>query len=238
MNVIELSDVWLSYRPRGSRGQRQAAVWALREIDLTVGAGECVALVGSNGSGKSTLLRVAAGIFEPSRGRVLRARETGAVLDLTIGVNRDLSGYQALEVYAAVDGINGARWRQIRDEVAAATWLDPQVLERSLSTYSLGMLLRLQFALAITYQRDALVVDEVLAAADGTYRAWACERILEARDRGAAVLMASHDPDLAKALAKRVVILDKGQIRYDGPVVRGLQTYDRQQLADARSRAS
>jgi ABC-type polysaccharide/polyol phosphate transport system ATPase subunit len=231
MNLVELSDVWLSFRPRGARGQRQAAVWGLREVNLAVAAGECVALVGANGSGKSTLLRVAAGIYEPTRGQVLSGHKTASVLDLSAGMNRDLSGIQALRLYAAIDGVTPAAWRKLKPEVIRASQLDPAVLERSLSTYSLGMFLRLQLALTICYQPEVLVIDEVLAAADSSYRLWACERITESRRNGAAVLIASHDQELTRTLAQRVVVLDKGRISYDGPVTKGLRSYERLQAA-------
>lgn len=225
MSVIEMSGVWLSYRPRGTRGQRKAPAWALRDVDLEVPAGECVALIGANGSGKSSLLRVAAGVFRPSRGVATVAPETALVLDLTLGLNRDLSGYQALEVYAAVDGITGRRWQALREEVVAATHLTDRVLRHALSSYSLGMLLRLQFALAVAERRPALVVDEVLAAADSSYRSLAIGQIEAATDRGAAVLIASHDSSLIRALAQRAVILSDGAVVFDGPVSEGLRRY-------------
>jgi ABC-type polysaccharide/polyol phosphate transport system ATPase subunit len=234
MAIVELSDVWLSFRPRGDRGQRQAAIWALREVDLTVESGECVALIGPNGSGKSTLLRIAAGIYQPTRGQVLRPRDTATVLDLVAGLNRDLSGFQVLELYAALDGVGTTAWRRLKPLIAEATWLESAVLERSLSTYSLGMLLRLQFALAICQQRDVLVIDEVLAAADSSYLEWSCDRINEARDNGAAVLVASHDEALTRRLAQRLVVLEKGRITYEGPVAKGLRDYAQYSARDAQ----
>ena len=89
MAIIELDEVWLSYRPRGERGEREAPRWALRDISLSVAAGECVGVLGANGSGKSTLLRVIAGIFTPTRGSARLAPSIGCVLDLTLGLNRD-----------------------------------------------------------------------------------------------------------------------------------------------------
>lgn len=221
MTGIALTDVWLSYRPRGTRGERQAERWALRDVSVDAAAGECVAIIGANGSGKSTLLRVAAGVYSPNRGTTNRPARTAAVLDLTVSNNRELSGYRALEVYAALDGASGTQWRRMADEVVQATWLPDAVLQQALSSYSLGMLLRLQFALAIVGQRDALVVDEVLAAADDAYRTWALQRVRHAIDLGMAVMIASHDESLVSQIANRVIVLDQGKVAFRGTVERG-----------------
>jgi ABC-type polysaccharide/polyol phosphate transport system ATPase subunit len=227
MSVIAMADAWLSFRPRGDRGQRQAAVWALREVNLDIAAGECVAVMGPNGCGKSTLLRVAAGIYQPDRGQVIRPANTAGVLDLTMGQNRELSGYQALELFAALDGKTASQWRSIRPTVIESTKLPAAGLERALSTYSLGMLLRLQLALALCEGRDALVLDEVLAAADSSYRHAAVEQVRQLIDNGVAVLLASHDTSLIRDLAQRVVVIERGEIIYDGTVTAGIQCYER-----------
>ena len=225
MNAVEFADVWLSYRPRGPRGQRRAAVWALRDVNLSIGRGERVAVVGPNGSGKSTMLRLAAGVFEPTQGHVLRASQAAAVLDLTSGMNRDLSGSQVLDVYAALDGVSSLQWKHLKPRVIDATRLEPSALEHSLSTYSLGMLLRLQFGLAICQHRDLFVLDEVLSAADDAYRTWAVEQLIDATDGGTALLFTSHDERLIRSLAEKVVVLFRGAVAFEGSVEEGLVTY-------------
>lgn len=229
MAVIELSETWLSFRPRGAKGQREAAVWALRGVNLEVNAGECVAVMGPNGCGKSTLLRVAAGIYRPTRGTVVQPRKTAAVLDLSMGLNRDLSGYQVLELLAAIDGQSASQWRAILPSIIEATRLTPKTLERALSTYSLGMVLRLQVALALCERNDALVLDEVLAAADSSYRSWITDQIKQQIDDGVAVLLASHDMSLVRGLAKRVVVIERGEVVHDGAVRSGIQRYEKVQ---------
>jgi ABC-type polysaccharide/polyol phosphate transport system ATPase subunit len=216
MAAISLDGVWLEYRPRGSRGRREAARWALRDISLEIDAGERVGVIGANGSGKSTLLRLAVGIFSPDRGEARVPQLAGAVLDLTAGQNRDLSGFQALEVYAAIDGMPGPVWRQQRDAIVAATRLDSEVLSQSLSTYSLGMLLRLHFAVVTVGHRDAIAVDEVMSAADETYREWAMSELARFAENGAAIVLASHDDDLLRQHADRVVVLDQGTVQFIG----------------------
>jgi ABC-type polysaccharide/polyol phosphate transport system ATPase subunit len=238
MSRIALSQVWLSYRPRGMRGERKAERWALRDVSVEVAAGECVAVIGANGSGKSTLLRVAAGVYSPNRGVATRPARTGAVLDLAVANNRELSGYRALEVYAALDGMTGAQWRRMADQVAEATWLSDAVLRQALSSYSLGMLLRLQFALATVGQRDALVVDEVLAAADDAYRTWAVQRISKAVDLGMSVMIASHDESLVTAIANQVVVLEEGTVSFRGSVKAGFRHHREHLRTDAEEHSA
>jgi ABC-type polysaccharide/polyol phosphate transport system ATPase subunit len=216
MAPISLDGVWLEYRPRGCRGRREAPRCALRDVSIEIGAGERVGIIGANGSGKSSLLRLAVGILSPDRGEARVPQLAGAVLDLTPGPNRDLSGFQALEVYAAVDGMPSAIWRRQRDAIVAATQLDTEVLSQSLSTYSLGMLLRLNFAVVTVGHRDAVAVDEVMSAADETYREWAMSQLAGFAENGAAVVLASHDDDLLRQHADRVVVLDQGTIQFVG----------------------
>lgn len=193
-----------------------AVLWALRDINLTVSAGEAVGLIGHNGSGKSTLLRMIAGIFVPTSGAVSVAGHAGGLFELAAGFNPELSGLDNISLSGALMGYS-------RREVTARI---PQIVEFSelgefvdvpVKTYSSGMALRLGFAVASAFEPEALLVDEVLAVADEHFQRKAYRRLRQLRDAGHAVVVVSHEMAAIHDLCPRAVWLDGGHVRDDGP---------------------
>ncbi len=96
--------------------------WALRDVDLTIDAGESVALVGSNGSGKSTLLKLLSMVMYPYSGRVETGGRVGALIEVRAGIHPDLTGRENVQLYGALLGLGR------RQVFAVAAFLEPDVL--------------------------------------------------------------------------------------------------------------
>ncbi len=204
--------------------KRLGAHPALSGVDLAVGAGEVVALLGPNGAGKTTVLRCAAGRLRPDRGHVAlhgqdpRRRAVRRRLGL---VPQDLALFPKLSVRENLE-IFGRLLRVPRRSLAERV---RRGLERAALTerahdpvdiLSGGMRRRLNLMASLLHEPDVLLLDEPTAGVD-VHALERIEAVLSAeRAQGAAVLLITHDLDLAERLADRVVVMSAGRIRADG----------------------
>jgi ABC-type polysaccharide/polyol phosphate transport system ATPase subunit len=101
----------------------------------------------------------------------------------------------------------------------------PEHTNAALRTFSTGMAMRLGFALAISLEPDILLVDEVLAVGDEAFKVKCLERVKLMRAAGVTVVFASHELALARSLCDRVVVLDQGEVTFDGPADKAVEHY-------------
>jgi putative ABC transport system ATP-binding protein len=207
-------------------GSGAAEVYALHEVDLTVDAGEFLAVMGPSGSGKSTLLALAGGLDRPTAGRVL---VEGTPLDglsrsRLADVRRRSVGYvfqdynlipalTAAENIALPRELDGASTRTARQEAltALAELGIGELADRFPDGMSGGQQQRVAIARALIGERRLVLADEPTGALDSATGA-AVLGVLRARcDAGAAAVMVTHDPAHA-AWADRVVFLRDGRI--------------------------
>lgn len=200
--------------------------WALSEVSFNLPAGESLGLVGPNGAGKTTLLRLAAGVLSPSTGKIATGGRVTSVLELTAPFSAVLSGRENLKLALLLQGVPGDRLEQVQEDAAAFSGLGEK-LDRPLSTYSQGMVLRLGFSAATAYVGELLLLDEVLLVGDEEFQIRCNRRILEVMERGASVVFASHDLYRVEHLCRRTLWLDHGRIRADGPSAGVIDAYQR-----------
>lgn len=224
---VVVQGLWEGYRPGRRRRLpwRGEWTWALRDVDLEIGPGEIVGVIGHNGSGKTTLLQSVAGVLRPTRGSVETTGRVSSLVDLGAGFHRDLSGHENLMIGGVLLGMSRAEVRARYDDIVAFSGLDAQELDTPISTYSTGMGLRLGFALVACSAPSVVLVDEVLAVGDEAFRARCVDAIESRVDAGAAALLASHDLDLIAKHCARVTVLDHGEQRFSGSVLEGVELY-------------
>lgn len=197
--------------------KRFGRVEAVAGLSLTVRAGEVVALVGPNGSGKTTSIKAAAGLIQPSSGRVLigdpgrpasdaSARRLSAFLPQKVSFPPALTGREVVEFYRALRGATGER----AAEVLAFTKLNGAA-DRPAGTYSGGMAQRLALAVALLPDSPILLLDEPTAALDPGGLAAFYDLIDDRRARGLTVLFSSHYMADVDRLATRVVAMEEGR---------------------------
>lgn len=184
-------------------------------FNLEVRAGEAVALTGRNGAGKSTVLRCVVGAERPDEGTVTVngipvsetnpeiRREVATVID-DLDFFPDLSVVEHLDLLARAHGIPDAE--AAVDEVLHEVQLVPQSGQLP-ATLSSGQRRRLALATAFVRPRSLLILDEPEQRLDTEGVEWLAQRLQAERARGLAILMASHEPTLVKAVATRVVRL-------------------------------
>jgi len=198
--------------------------FALTGLDLVVGRGEAVALVGTNGSGKSTVLRMIAGIYPPSEGAIELGGSVAAVLELGAGFHAELTGRDNIALYGAALGLGRrelkARLGDMLDFAEIGDFIDMPV-----KYYSSGMVARLAFAVAVCVEPDILLLDEVLAVGDQAFRDRCLDRLKAFHARGGTLVLVSHDLDTVRDLCTRAVWLEHGRLRLDGDVDEVLDAY-------------
>jgi ABC-type polysaccharide/polyol phosphate transport system ATPase subunit len=230
--VLQVTDLWQCFRRRSRHGGRirtagrsTARQWALRGLDLTVLPGELVGVVGPNGSGKSTLLRTVAGVYRPEKGTVRVRGRVSSLIDLDSSVHRDLTGRENLFFGAVMLGLSRHEARGRYAQIREFSGLSEATLNQPFSSYSAGMTLRLTFSVILNSDPSVLLVDEVLAVGDETFRAQCADRVDELRRTGCGVLLVSHDLDLVRSRCSRVVVFDQGKVVASGQPDEVLDTY-------------
>jgi ABC-type polysaccharide/polyol phosphate transport system ATPase subunit len=207
------------FRKRG-----KGLFYALRNVSFRVEDGESLAIVGRNGAGKSTLLSLVAGLFPPSEGHVSVAGRTTALLELGSGFHQELTGIENLHLNAALLGLSRKRTAEVFDEILAFADIGEFVRD-PIRTYSMGMLMRLAFSVAIHADPDILIVDEVLAVGDYAFQQKCFDRIRRFRAAGKTLVFVSHQAALVRELCERALWLDRGELVMDGPASKVLDAY-------------
>jgi ABC-2 type transport system ATP-binding protein len=202
--------------------KRYGAVDALSGLNLSVAAGEVVALLGANGAGKSTTIALFLGLITPSAGAArvdgvdvgkdpARARRMLSYVPETAALFPLLTGVETLQFFAELAG----RPKPTRTEAETAleaAGLSPDAARKRVSTYSKGMRQKTALAIAISKGAKALVLDEPLSGLDPVAAIETSEAVRARARAGAAVLMATHDLFRAHDIADRLVILKAGRV--------------------------
>lgn len=194
---------------------------ALDSLHLELLEGQLVALVGPNGAGKTTFLTLAAGLLEPSRGRVevggatagsIAARGLVSYLPDSPVFYDDLSLDEHLEYVAALHGEadDGARSRQLLERLGLGAWGEGMPSE-----FSRGMRQKASIALALVRPFSVLLADEPFDGLDPPGRSVLFELLEEVRRAGAAVVISTHRRDVIR-YADRCLVLRDGRLAYDG----------------------
>jgi lipopolysaccharide transport system ATP-binding protein len=200
------------------RGRRRfyEEFWALRGIDLAVGRGETVGVIGRNGSGKSTLLQLICGTLRPSAGRLQVAGRVAGLLELGAGFNPEFTGRENVQLSAAVLGLSRAEVASRFAAIAAFAGIG-EFMDQPVRRYSSGMFARLAFAVCAHVDADVLVVDEILGVGDAAFQQ-RCMRFLHQFRRRGTLILVSHDGAAIAKLCDRALWLERGEIREFGPV--------------------
>jgi homopolymeric O-antigen transport system ATP-binding protein len=208
----------------GKDQQSRVVVQALRDISFKLASGDRLGLIGANGAGKTTLLRALAGIYEPVMGRMRVQGSLNSMLDPMLGMNVDLTGRENILLRGLYNGLPRPELPRLEADVAAFAGLG-DFMDLPVRTYSSGMVVRLGFALATAIRPQILLMDEWFLAGDSEFMEKARGR-LESLVRGTEILVLStHNQTVVQDWCTRVLWLDQGRIREDGPPDAVLASY-------------
>lgn len=197
----------------------------LDDVTMDMPSGRVTGLVGPNGSGKTMLMRAIAGLMRPTSGEVLvngvdvwahadgrhDLRDDGTSIGLLLEGPAFLDGYTGLRNLELLASIRGVASEEDIRAAISAMGLDPDD-RRKYRKYSLGMKQRLGIAAAVMERPEVVMLDEPTNALDVSGVELAVAQIKAARDRGATVVMASHDADLTRSLCDEVWHLAEGHV--------------------------
>jgi len=198
--------------------------WALKSISFSVKENENIAILGGNGAGKSTLLKMLNGIYLPDEGVIRIKGSVASVLELSTGFDDELSGLENIYLKCAMLGIFEKEVEPMVDVIIGFSELE-DFIETPLSHYSSGMKARLGFAIVVHIKPDILILDEVFAVGDKNFQKKSVAAISTLSDQVTTIIV-SHNMDVVKKMANRVVVLKGGTVCFDGLVDEGIAFYN------------
>lgn len=204
-----------------------AMVRALNALTFEIKAGERVGLVGHNGAGKSSLLRAMAGILESDSGELKISGEVHSLLDANAGMTMDLTGRENIRLFASSMGYSRRAIASLEREVEEFAELGP-FMDMPVRHYSAGMGIRLGFALATAPRPDILLMDEWFMAGDQSFRHHASQRLVSLIDHADILVLTSHELPVLRHWCSRIIWLEHGRVRMDGPTDDVLTAYEKE----------
>jgi lipopolysaccharide transport system ATP-binding protein len=196
----------------------------LETMNLDIGEGQVVGLVGANGAGKSTLLKLIAGTIQPTQGRVDVTVQIAALLELGAGFHPEMTGRENVYLGAAVAGLSRPEVDLKYEEIVEFSGL-LEAMDRPVKTYSSGMAARLAFAVAMAVEPEVLILDETLSVGDGAFARKSFDRIIDFKKAGKTILFCSHSMYQIEAICDRVLWIHRGRVMMDGEPARVVTAY-------------
>lgn len=200
-------------------------VWALKNINFEVKRGEVLGIIGKNGAGKSTLLKILSRVTSPTTGEIKTKGRIASLLEVGTGFHPEMTGRENIYLNGAILGMTKAEIRSKIDEIIDFSGCQ-RYIDTPVKRYSSGMTVRLAFAVAAFLEPDILVIDEVLAVGDAEFQKKAIGKMQDiSKGKGRTVLFVSHNMAAVKTLCTRAIVLENGNIRFNGEVGEAVDYY-------------
>jgi peptide/nickel transport system ATP-binding protein len=231
--LLQVTGLSRDYRQGGVLWWSEPPLQAVNDVSFSVASGECLALVGPSGCGKTTLARIIVGLDRATSGQITLHGQTYHGSDLPAALRRDLSlvfqdpfgsfnprlsiGRSLAEPLRLVDGLDGQGIRSRIVEAIEAVGMKAEMLDRYPHEFSGGQRQRLAIARALVTRPRMVVLDEPVSALDMSVRGEVLALLSQLRDsHGLTYLLISHDLDMVRAMADRVMVMEAGKIVEEG----------------------
>ena len=235
MNMIEVNNVSIRYMTGDFKniGLKEYVVrrlkndynvvefWANKDISFKLEKGDMLGIIGTNGAGKSTLLKALSGIMEPTRGKIRVNGTIAALLELGSGFDKELTVRENTYLRGAMLGYTRKFMDDAYDQIIDFAELR-EFQDRPFKQLSSGMKSRLAFSIASLVKPDILILDEVLAVGDGSFRSKSEAKMKEVIGGGATTILVSHSVTQVRKMCNKVLWLHKGEQVEFGDDVQGI----------------
>lgn len=196
----------------------------LRGLNLTLYKGDRLGLLGVNGAGKTTLCRILSGMITPQKGKLTTNATVEAIFDVATGVMPELTGRENAHLLARLFYNTRTIPKEQIEEALTFSELGA-FLDMPYKSYSRGMQARLVLSLISSKPSQVLILDEVFDGADVFFREKIGARMMKKIETSEAVIFVSHGPEQMLQLCNRVVVLNRGEIAFDGPPQEAMDYY-------------
>ena len=198
---------------------------ALNGIDLTIRKGERIGIIGHNGAGKSTLLKLLSRVTGPTEGTICIDGRISSMLEVGTGFNGELTGRENIYLNGAILGMSKAEVDNKIEDIIEFSEVR-QFIDTPVKRYSSGMYVKLAFSVAAHLDSEILIMDEVLAVGDIQFQKKCLSKMSEvSQTEGKTILYVSHNMATIRQLCQRCIVMDHGQIVYDGDVEGAIAIY-------------
>jgi lipopolysaccharide transport system ATP-binding protein len=216
----------LRHQTIGPPREESGIFWALDNVSFDIQYGERVGIIGRNGAGKSTLLKILSRVVYPTTGEARLRGRLVSLLEVGTGFNGDLTGRENVYLNASIHGLSRSEINERFGDIVEFSGVQ-SFLDTPVKRYSSGMQVRLAFAVAAHLDPDILILDEVLTVGDIDFQQKCLERVQELVSEGRTLLFVSHSLDALTAFCDRLIWLEKGRVKGDGPTDVILDEYRR-----------
>lgn len=209
---------------KSAKAVDQKEIWALKNVNLEIRDGDVVGIIGRNGSGKSTLLKILSKITAPTEGRALIKGRVASLLEVGTGFHAELTGRENVYMNASILGMTKDEIDGKFDEIVDFSGVE-KFIDTPVKRYSSGMMVRLAFAVAAHLEPEIMIIDEVLAVGDSAFQKKCLSRMSKVAREGRTILFVSHQAAAVENLCTRGVVLQNGQVQFDGTQTEAIGFY-------------
>jgi ABC-2 type transport system ATP-binding protein len=228
--ILKIENLRVEYRASGSEGEKVA----VKDLNLTVQAGEVFGFLGPNGAGKTTTMNVLLGFVNATSGDAylfgvnvkepIARQRIGYLPELTY-YYKFLTAEEILRFYAKIFKIPNAEAEKRIDSLLKLVELE-HARKRPLKSYSKGMQQRVGLAQALINNPDLLILDEPTSGLDPLGRMKVREIIQRLKNEGKTVFFSSHELGEVETICDRVAIVNRGELKVEGRVADLVQQYN------------
>ncbi|MEU1007776.1 ABC transporter ATP-binding protein [Streptomyces sp. NPDC005890] len=202
-------------------------VHAVKKVSFVAYRGEAIGLIGTNGSGKSTLLKAVAGLLPVESGHIFTDGQP-SLLGVNAALMNDLTGERNIHLGGLAMGMSREQIKERYQDIVDFSGINEKgdFITLPMRTYSSGMTARLRFSIAAAKDHDVLLIDEALATGDRSFQKRSEARIRELRQHAGTVFLVSHNNKSIRDTCERVLWLERGELRMDGPTEEVMKEYE------------